>query len=677
MSPISPELGVVYIEGGATFTGQAAPQSASSSSAGSWRTSHDMTRYVDDTGRGVHWERESDDDSAVPKIEPVEDDNFLLDDIEQVPRTPASDTQPTSQDHAKVKRPRGRPRKHPLTPQLSANKIAKGRSKTGCITCRKRKKKCDEAKPRCLNCEKNAVVCEGYHEKTLWKSGREKAEEEHLKTQSLPRITLQPIFEGVETPEDKVFFSHYIAHLSGVLTVEGQHKNAFKDMLLQMALEHRGLMHSILSLASKHIDFDTPYGNKLLSPPSKVTYASLMERSEFHHTTAMDQLLAWKGTETGDSGSEEKARLAPRYGQMLCLLLQTAAEGNSTGAHRVHLQAYKSLIRETPPPDKAFVTFITEFFQYRVFADELIRYPDPQSTRLAREDWVPWVPIEPARLIGIGDGLFYYLTKITTIRNTIRDNINAGIDPVVDYGSLYRAAEIETAIRDWAPNWPSGDNRDRVSLLYKQMMWVYLFRTIYPPLNSSPAPRYPASRVDNMPLVANAGLHADIRDKTVTISGSATVPLSPASTQPCSSGHSPPSISLSVSDRRRSNGNMLHLCADPPPTPIRFPPHHDTRISLAVDESLAILESLKASDPVQTLLLVPCFVIGCASFAPSQQDRVLAAVRIVRGYTGLRNCDRVIELLQEIWRLMGRDEWMRVWDWQSVARDMQLDFACV
>lgn len=28
-----------------------------------------------------------------------------------------------------------------------------------------------------MNCEKNAVVCEGYHEKQLWKSGREKAEE--------------------------------------------------------------------------------------------------------------------------------------------------------------------------------------------------------------------------------------------------------------------------------------------------------------------------------------------------------------------------------------------------------------------------------------------------------------------------------------------------------------------
>lgn len=48
-----------------------------------------------------------------------------------------------------AKRPRGRPRKHPVPTQESLAKVAKGRSKTGCITCRKRKKKCDEAKPRC------------------------------------------------------------------------------------------------------------------------------------------------------------------------------------------------------------------------------------------------------------------------------------------------------------------------------------------------------------------------------------------------------------------------------------------------------------------------------------------------------------------------------------------------
>ncbi len=48
-----------------------------------------------------------------------------------------------------AKRPRGRPRKQPvLSPDAQIN-IAKGRSKTGCITCRRRKKKCDETKPQC------------------------------------------------------------------------------------------------------------------------------------------------------------------------------------------------------------------------------------------------------------------------------------------------------------------------------------------------------------------------------------------------------------------------------------------------------------------------------------------------------------------------------------------------
>ncbi|KAF2479885.1 hypothetical protein BDY17DRAFT_28021 [Neohortaea acidophila] len=36
------------------------------------------------------------------------------------------------------------------------------RTKTGCHTCRRRKKKCDERKPTCINCERGAYACEGY-----------------------------------------------------------------------------------------------------------------------------------------------------------------------------------------------------------------------------------------------------------------------------------------------------------------------------------------------------------------------------------------------------------------------------------------------------------------------------------------------------------------------------------
>ncbi|KAI1427657.1 fungal-specific transcription factor domain-containing protein [Xylaria sp. FL1777] len=655
-------------------------QSAASSDT-TWDTTYQDDEPVESANDDMNWDHGTGNRSAVPKVEPVEDDCFRMDEVQEAPRTsvPRSDRPPSGQP--KTKRPRGRPRKHPLTTQVVNSKIAKGRSKTGCITCRKRKKKCDEAKPRCLNCEKNAVVCEGYHEKTLWKSGREKAEEERQRNQSLPHITLQPIFQGVETPEDRIFFNHYINHLSSVLTVEGQHKNAFKDMLLQMAVEHRGLMHSILSLASKHIDFETPYGSKLLSSSPKVDHSSLMSRSQFHHNAAMKQLLAW-GNQS-EAAPEQKANLAPRYGQMLCLLLQTAAEGSLDGAHRVHLQAYKSLIQENPPPDKAFTTFITEFFQYRVFADELILYPDMQTKRLATEDWVPWVEIEPARLIGVGDGLFHYLAKITTIRNAIRANIVTNGSPVVDFNSLGRAAEIDVAIREWAPTWPAGDNRDRVSLLYKQMMWVYLYRTIYPPTKSPPPPFFTAPTIAET-INSTLGVGASAAVGTSVGDGSRIMPLSPASSQPCSATRSPPpSVILPpISDRRLSSGSLhatppsLANGGSPPPV-MRYPPHHDPRIlSTAVDESLAILESFKPSDPVQTLLLVPCLVIGCASFAPAQQERVRAAVRTVRGYTGLRNCDRVAEVLEEVWRLMSRAEWTRVWDWQGVARSMGLDFAC-
>ncbi|KXJ90720.1 fungal-specific transcription factor domain-domain-containing protein [Microdochium bolleyi] len=620
--------------------------SAASSSANSWSTSFSQsTSDAEDGDQDVHWEQDSDDILLAPKNEPSEDDVFRIDDVKEAPRTtPVPETRPTQSLQPKVKRPRGRPRKHPIAPQISSAKIAKGRSKTGCITCRKRKKKCDEAKPRCMNCEKNAVVCEGYNEKTVWKSGKERADDERRR-QSLPMITLQPIFQGVETPEDMVFLNHYIHKLSGVLTVESQHKNAFKDMLLQMAVEHTGLMHSILSLASRHIDLNTDQGTTLLASNPKVSLKSLQDRSLFHHNAAMDRFHHDIYREHNRTDSDDKVNIAVRYAQMLCLLLQTIIEGNTRGEHRVHLLAYKRLIRDSPPDDPAFVVFITEFFQFYVFADELIRYSDVNAPELASQDWEPWLPIKPARMIGVADGLFKHLCQITAIRNAIRANMVAEADPVVDYASLYQAAEIDTAIRDWTPDWPTGDNRNRVGLLYQQMMWVYLFRTIYPPSTPSSNHSVMSSSVES--IVAH----------TPSMPHQANTP--------------PPSVRLSS-----SRASSPPSSRDDSPAPIRYPPHHDSRITTAVDEALEIMGSLEPDDPCQRLLLIPALVIGTACFAPSQRERIRASIRRIREYTGLRNCDRVLEVLQEVWRLMEHGDWARVWDWQGVARSMNLDFCC-
>ncbi|QSZ33409.1 hypothetical protein DSL72_004977 [Monilinia vaccinii-corymbosi] len=433
-----------------------------------------------------------------PKLEPLEEELNL----ESVaPRTPTTLLSPIQ-----AKRPRGRPRKHTIQTTEPLNKVTKGRSKTGCITCRRRKKKCDEAKPRCQNCEKNAVLCEGYPEKQVWKSGKEKAEEARLRRVSLPSITLHPVIHGVETSGDKVFFEHYIYRLSHIFTVEGAENNAFKDQLLPMAVRHVGLMHSILALSSKHIDYDSDYGQRLLQQHPDVNRQTLEERSQYHHAEAMKELQ--HDLNKQKEGQIDNTVVSARFGQMLCLVLQTLADPNPNGAHRIHLKAYQSLIQQSPPDEGPFLNFIQEFFQFHIILDEIIFLPEGRA-RLGTvsDDWdIPSNIIQPdaVRLLGVNDGLFLFMSKITNIRNSIRHNIQHKIDPLVDYKALYRAAEIDAGIRDWKPAWPPGDSRDLAGMLYKQMMWVYLWRTIYPPRNTDwkPDPRITQAVDDGIALLA-------------------------------------------------------------------------------------------------------------------------------------------------------------------------------
>lgn len=125
--------------------------SAGSTSTDPWSLSGFVEQDEERDGADFDWDEEE-GLLLVPKLEPMEDDVVDMDmsdyprlSIQEsvVPETP-SNTTPTL-----VKRPRGRPRKHPKPTAESLSKVAKGRSKTGCITCRKRKKKCDETKPGC------------------------------------------------------------------------------------------------------------------------------------------------------------------------------------------------------------------------------------------------------------------------------------------------------------------------------------------------------------------------------------------------------------------------------------------------------------------------------------------------------------------------------------------------
>ncbi len=129
--------------------------SATSSCTDPWSSSISNGGWVEDEEED-DWDHEGeaqrgdDDMMLVPKLEPMDDiDMADLSDVKEgiIPETP--ETSSSTSTPAQVKRPRGRPRKHPKPSPEALAKVAKGRSKTGCITCRRRKKKCDETKPGC------------------------------------------------------------------------------------------------------------------------------------------------------------------------------------------------------------------------------------------------------------------------------------------------------------------------------------------------------------------------------------------------------------------------------------------------------------------------------------------------------------------------------------------------
>lgn len=122
------------------------PSYATSSSCdGSWTSGATDHEEVEGDGISDEWEQDSNTASIVPKIEPIEDNDVAMAKLGHMPLAPKE----TTNSSFKQKRPRGRPKKNTVPVAANSTKVVKGRSKTGCITCRKRKKKCDEAKPGC------------------------------------------------------------------------------------------------------------------------------------------------------------------------------------------------------------------------------------------------------------------------------------------------------------------------------------------------------------------------------------------------------------------------------------------------------------------------------------------------------------------------------------------------
>ncbi|KAF2646498.1 hypothetical protein P280DRAFT_464710 [Massarina eburnea CBS 473.64] len=124
-------------------------------------------------------------------------------------------------------------------------KVWKPKTKTGCMTCRIRRVKCDEAKPSCNRCSSTGRSCDGYDNpaSTL---------QSHAIVCSAPQlpITIMPGLDLSSTEEQEAFhfFKHHTANeLSGFFD-----SSFWQFEILQASHTLPSIRHAIIAMAAMH-----------------------------------------------------------------------------------------------------------------------------------------------------------------------------------------------------------------------------------------------------------------------------------------------------------------------------------------------------------------------------------------------------------------------------------------
>lgn len=277
---------------------------------------------------------------------------------------------------------------------------------------------------------------------------------------------LPTLVDGLETRLDQFLLDHFTHRVSRILTLFDDESNPFHDYLLPLAMRHRAMMHALLALSSSHLA-NTSSGHR----PD-------YEHAQGHHLSeALSTLRIGLREEGADNNYAATA---------LILCLDSIAKGDTSGSYRPHLEAARHMLaREKSQEDVNLHRFLYEFFAYHDVASSITIMNTTRPGACLDDFPVPaFMQPEAGAMLGVLDGLFGHMSKITVLRRHIRERRATGATPVVDYKTLGRAVAIDQEIRQWEPAQPPGTVRYVAAQLYRQCTWVYLYRTTMP---SAPA----------------------------------------------------------------------------------------------------------------------------------------------------------------------------------------------
>lgn len=162
------------------------------------------------------------------------------------------------------------PHSQPLPRRVSARypmtfRLRHIRTKTGCLTCRSRKKKCDEAKPCCTACRRGGLNCIWPRE--AWPNLEASSQGNHKLPSQLPHDGV-PASRQLSvantntaytlTTESGILLQHYLTVTAVLLPASASLQNPFIAHVLPLAQNDALLLHSVLAVSGAHLAYKLP-----------------------------------------------------------------------------------------------------------------------------------------------------------------------------------------------------------------------------------------------------------------------------------------------------------------------------------------------------------------------------------------------------------------------------------
>ncbi|KAK4106402.1 hypothetical protein N658DRAFT_17991 [Parathielavia hyrcaniae] len=135
-------------------------------------------------------------------------------------------------------------------PPHSGGRKGSKKVRTGCITCKIRKVKCDEARPSCLRCTRTGRICDGYLDANTMAQRRRRSAAHVTGTTGEPQALPALFYNWASSDERRAF--HFFQHITAP-SLSGELDGAFwRVLVLQICQSEPAVRHAVLAVGILH-----------------------------------------------------------------------------------------------------------------------------------------------------------------------------------------------------------------------------------------------------------------------------------------------------------------------------------------------------------------------------------------------------------------------------------------